>query len=144
MLQHEQLTYPPNYDAIVAAIPTVKGRHGVIFTYGDTIYNPSRIVVSPDLYAHEAVHTVQQMRDGMTPEKWWDRYLADITFRYEQEVEAYRAQYQYAVDHYGRDERRQLLKHIEKTLAGPLYGRLTSPQRVRAMMKGEPAMAVPR
>jgi hypothetical protein len=124
---------PPNYDEVAAAFG-LKGRHGVIFAYGDTIYNPSGIFVTPDLVAHETVHSGQQAREG-GPEAWWRRYIDDPAFRLEQEVEAYRAQYRFAAENYGRKQRRDLLAHICRTLAGPLYGRVMTPGQARAAVE---------
>jgi len=129
---------PPNYEQIAAAF-NIKGRYGIIFTYGSTIYNPDGEPVSPDLFAHEEVHERQQRdilalslnRPTNGPAEWWDRYIADPEFRLDQEVEAYRAQYKFAQENYGRDQRRALLKHISKALAGPMYGYLMSPDEAR-------------
>jgi len=121
--------YPPNFAEIKAAF-RIAGRSGIIFTYGDTIFNPSRVEIPPDLHAHEAVHERQQRQH--TPAKWWDRYIHDQGFRYTQELEAYRAQYRFAEANYGRDQRRSLLKHISKTLAGPMYGNMVTPTAARA------------
>lgn len=124
-------TFPPNYEEIVAAF-NIKGRAGIIFTYGNTIYNPSKITIPPDLIAHEEIHAIQQVSNGLTPELWWASYIEDPKFRYEQELEAYQAQYDFAVAHYGRDQRRKLLDHISKALAGPMYGSLVSPAQAKA------------
>lgn len=123
--------YPPNYEEIAATFK-IKGRAGIIFTYGDTIYNPSHVDVPPDLVAHESVHMNQQTLYGMTPEKWWEQYLTDSDFRYKQELEAYRAQYQFAKAHYGRTQRRAVLAHISKALAGPMYGNLISTRQAES------------
>ena len=82
--------YPPNIEKIkkVLSIP----ESGVVFTYGDTIYNPSKGTIDELLEKHEEVHMKQQT----DPEEWWSRYLTDITFRASQELEAYRAQYKEA------------------------------------------------
>lgn len=64
---------------------------GLIITYGDTIY--SKFPISKDLEKHEAVHVRQQEAYGV--ESWWDRYLIDPAFRFEQESEAYRTQVNY-------------------------------------------------
>jgi hypothetical protein len=124
-------TRPPNYEAIVKAFPVVKTKHGIIFTYGSTIHNPDRIEITPDLFAHEEVHERQQ---GEFPAGWWDMYINNPGFRFEQELEAYRAQFRFAQDNYNRDRRRVLLRHISKTLAGPMYGSLVSPDGARRMI----------
>lgn len=117
-------TYPPNYEKITAVL-NIKGIRGIIFTYGDTIYNPSKIDIPPDLMVHEEVHMRQQKND---PDKWWNQYLSDPDFRFKQELEAYRAQYKFAKEFYGRKQLRSLLDHIANTLSGPIYGNLGSPR----------------
>lgn len=63
---------------------------GVCFTFGDLIY--ADIDKLPkDVEIHENIHKRQQQK----PYEWWEKYNTDIQFRYEQEIEAYRAQYQY-------------------------------------------------
>lgn len=113
--------YPPNIDAIRATFGTQNLSHAV-YTYGDTLYVPQGIEVAPHLEAHEIVHTQQQS----DPEAWWARYLVDPVFRLEQELEAYRAQWQYLVEDAGRQQRRVILQQISKHLAGPLYGKITT------------------
>lgn len=61
---------------------------GIVITYGDTVY--CKFELSTDLIVHERVHVIQQKEIGV--EAWWDRYLADVKFRLQQEVEAYREQ----------------------------------------------------
>jgi hypothetical protein len=130
----EELTPPPNLAAIHEAFPAVRGRPGIVFTYAPVLHNPSRIRISPDLWAHEETHGRQQTAPGMTPEAWWERYLADPEFRLGQEAEAYRAQYEFARLNYGREQRRALLRHIVATLSGPIYGYMVSPSRARTMV----------
>src|SRR3990167_5904365 len=81
--------YPPNIEQIRAAFPLHKG---IVFTYGDTIYNPDGGFIDQHLEAHEATHALQQALIGV--DRWWDRYIRDPVFRFRQELEAYRAQYQ--------------------------------------------------
>lgn len=113
--------YPPN---IARIRETFGAQHldNAVYTYGDTLYVPQGVEVSEHLQAHEIVHTRQQS----DPVAWWDRYLVDPQFRLEQEVEAYRAQWQFLLANVGRQQRRDILKHISKHLSGPLYGRIIS------------------
>lgn len=123
--------YPPNIDEIRARL---KPRPRTIFAYGDVIYAPGGGVLPPDLLAHEHVHSDQQARIG-GPEKWWRRYLDDPSFRLEQEVEAYRAQYA-AASVLPRAERRRLLSLICRDLASPMYGRIVTSDRARVLIAG--------
>lgn len=103
--------FPPNYWQINAAF-NVRGRP-VIFCYGDTIYNPKRIKVGPDLIAHESVHSVQQDRD---PAAWWQRYIDDPRFRLHEEIAAHRAEYRVSGERH----------EIARRLSSGLYGNLIS------------------
>src|SRR3954452_1929234 len=82
--------WPPNIELIRKHFPI--GPH-TIFTYGDCIYNPRNTELDQHIIRHEAVHCEQQAEYGAAA--WWDRYIADPAFRLEQELEAYRAQWQF-------------------------------------------------
>ena len=114
--------YPPNYETICKHIPAVRKNRNIVFTYGDTIYNPANNPLDAALLAHEQVHVDRQT----DPDAWWERYLTDVQFRLDEEVAAYRVQWQYAVANYGRADRRRLLQHITNDLSGAMYGKLIS------------------
>lgn len=99
---------------------------GTIFAYGDTIHakNPSRI--TPDVEAHELVHLEQQRVMGK--DIWWDMYLKDADFRCRQEIPAYKAQLKYALDHYDRNLRRALRKHVYASFSRLSGGTITLAQ----------------
>ena len=75
---------PPNFEQVHAAFPRAD-QPGVLFAYYPNIHNPSGIVVPPALVAHEEVHLHRQRDAG--PTKWWDQYLTDSEFRYNEELE---------------------------------------------------------
>lgn len=110
---------PPNFEEIAAVFP---GAHGesVIFAYGDEIYNPSGQELPPELIAHELVHCERQKAMGL--KAWWDQYLVDAKFRYEEELLAHKAEYQKLREMYGRRVKKQALEHVASKLAAPLYG----------------------
>lgn len=126
-------TYPPNYEKIAKRFD-IKGRHGIIFTYGTTIYNPSRIEISPDLFAHERVHSVRQGKIEGGPEAWWNAYCDRAEFRLQEELLAYKEQWRFAQENYPRAQRRGLLDHISKALAGPMYGNMMSVKEAKRMI----------
>lgn len=118
---------PPIWDKAKAAFDF--NEKTTIFTYGDTIYNPAGINVSLDLHAHEQVHERQQaslktlLVSG--PKAWWKRYIKDPEFRFQQELEAYRAQYKYIKTQIkDRNKLHDYLVFIAKELKGPMYGNL--------------------
>lgn len=113
--------YPPNISEIAKVLPGSMN-YGIIFTYGDTIYNPSRINLTPELMAHEATHGCQQ--EEMGADDWWSVYLVSDHFRYEQELEAHTHEYMmYAATH-NRHMNRVMLKLVGQKLAAELYGKL--------------------
>lgn len=123
--------FPPNIEKIRAKVsPNEK----TIFTYGDTLYNPGNHSPIPaELMAHEETHTIQQ---GNDPEGWWDKYLEDVHFRLEQEVEAYQAQYKkFRKLTTNKKLRSQLADRLAKDLSGATYGNIidyyTARQRIK-------------
>lgn len=110
--------FPPNIDKIREAGIQLSGKE--IFAYRKTIYNPSGGQLTKWLVAHEKVHFKQQ---GDDTEGWWDRYLVDIDFRLDQELEAHRAEYKHFCYVYkSREQRVRFLSEIALRLSGPLYG----------------------
>ena len=115
---------PPNIDDIDKVLH-VKDKPGVLFTYGDSIYNPFNVDLPPWIISHEEVHCERQMVHG--PEYWWDKYLKDIGFRYEEELLAHQREYQvYCAMARSRNERRLGLKVMAKRLSSDLYGSVIS------------------
>ncbi len=116
-----EIANPPNFEQILAAFPSA-GQTGVIFAYGDTIYNPSNIVVSAPLLAHEEVHGYRQRMPIREIEAWWTHYIADPEFRYGEELLShaaeYRAQLRFVHD---RNERVKLVMRTAQRLLAPLY-----------------------
>lgn len=123
--------YPPNYLEIIKAIPGVKGKGNIVFTYGDTIYRPAVKPMDAFLLIHEEVHAWQQ---GKKPKAWWDKYLVDTKFRFEQELEAYRVQWQALLYKAPRDYRRKVLNHICNDLSGDMYGNLCTKTEAKELI----------
>ena len=108
---------PPNF-AKIAAVFDLRRYPGAIFCYGDTIFNPSGNKLSDALVAHEAAHGARQ---GTDPDVWWDRYIADKTFRLEEEIVAHRVEWRrFCTDDPNRHERRRYLAAIAGRLNFPL------------------------
>ena len=125
---------PPNIDQIKAKF-NIHVEDRVIFTYGDTIYNPGGFDVSkyPDLIVHEEVHEKQQ---GSDPAGWWERYLVDPQFRLNQEVEAYRAQYRkFKTMTRNRDLIAKCAHNIACVLSGHIYGNIIDYYEARQRIK---------
>ncbi len=98
-----------------------------IFAYDHKIYFNGEL---PDhLIIHEQTHHKQQDEVGL--DLWVEKYLTDVEFRLEQEVEAYRNQLQSV----NRNFRRKLLKIVAKDLASPLYGNIVSFKEAVRLLK---------
>ena len=73
------------------------------------------------LLAHEEIHEKQQEEYGV--QKWWDRYLIDKDFRLSQELEAYRAQYEFFTrSNKDRNIQYRFLVALAVDLASEMYG----------------------
>ena len=104
-----------------------------VWTYGDTIYNPHQQIINRVLLEHEKIHQKQQ---GDKPAGWWHKYFNDDKFRFEQELEAYRHQYQFVKSFIkGRNDLFNFLKAIAGDLSGSMYGNMCSLQEAIAMIK---------
>lgn len=118
---------PPIIDRIRATF-TVDGL-GVIYAWGNVIYNPDNVYVSPELIAHEQIHSNRQMSN---PLAWWERYLVDTGFRLQEELPAHHAEYvHFCRKNKDRNERSRHLTFVSKRLAAPLYGSLITPLAAR-------------
>jgi len=114
---------PPNIDDIKRIFPHYKN-HKPVFSYGNTIYNPFKIKLTPDLERHEQVHSERQ---GEYPEVWWYRYLTDKEFRLEEELVAYGEQLKFAKNNGVRGKLYDWAKeNMAQALSGELYGNLIS------------------
>lgn len=115
---------PPNNLRETIASFGMLPHNGVIYTYGDTIYNPSGIDLPDHLITHEETHCGQQ---GTDPDAWWDRYLQDQYFRIEQETAAYARQFAKICTRVrDRNQRNRILLDLSRILAGPVYGNVIS------------------
>ena len=125
--------YPPNF-TIISRTFNIRGK-AVVFTYGQTIYNPQGGAIADHLEVHESVHGRQQ---GDDPKSWWDRYLREPKFRLEQEVEAYAYQYAF-VKHqeWGDKTEQNFLQAIASDLSSPIYGKVVTYQDAEDMIKKE-------
>ena len=126
---------PPIFKEIVAVFPEAI-KPGVLFCFGDTIYNPSGIKIPNWLVAHENVHRKQQaVHPGVTC-GWWLDYLNDPKFRFDQELPAHIEEYkQFRIDNRGRNVRRLYLRLVAERLSGPLYGRMMTYTEARKLIK---------
>ncbi len=135
MIKHILNRRPPNYDALVAHFPAISSMKP-IFCYGDTIFNPFDRTITDDLIVHETIHSYQQASPALLgPDNWYQRYFSDPAFRLEQEVEAYRAQYDFLRSIVkDRNTLARDLYALAASLASPLYGNLVTPSEARELI----------
>lgn len=114
---------PPCADAIQKKFGVNFDTDPIAMAYGEAVHVKAGTL--PDwLIDHEGTHLKQQKEIG-GPEIWWERYLADDKFRFEQELEAYRAQYKWVVQNWkSQNKRFDMLRHCAETLSGPIYGNM--------------------
>lgn len=115
---------PPIYENILKA--GLKPTEKTVFTYGDSLYiqDMNESEIDPILLAHENIHTLQQ---GNDIDAWWDIYIHNTHFRYEQELEAYGGQYKYVLALNPPDKIKKFFLNTFATyLSSPMYGSLVS------------------
>lgn len=128
---------PPNWQKLVDLFGA--NWKTAVVTWGDTVH--SRLPITPDLEAHEAVHIRQQA--GMGVEAWWERYYVDPAFRLEQEVEAYRAQFEYMKKHcLDRNLLFRMRDRLARDLSSPVYGSCVPYPDAFCMIGQKPKKAV--
>lgn len=122
--------FPPNIEKIRA---TFKLHQGIVFTYGDTLYNPDGGFIDRALEIHEETHTKQQ---GDNPEAWWDRYFIDKDFRLSQEIEAYKNQYKKMKSNIKDPNKLAYrLNIIAKDLSSEMYGNIITYEEAKSLLE---------
>lgn len=116
---------PPMWKEIEATFPTAE-KECAVFAYGNTIYNPWKVNIAPQIMAHEQVHSKRQ---GSDPAGWWHRYLDEPQFRLDEEIAAHQVEWQVYCHHWkDRNAQARYLNFMKLRLASPLYGGLISPR----------------
>jgi hypothetical protein len=112
--------HPPNFEIIRAVFPDCIN-HGVLYAYGEHVYNPDGVEIPAALIAHEQVHLFRQMNVFKGPLDWWAQYLTDPKFRYNEELLAHAAEYRARAHGLNRNGHAQLLWVTAQRLIAPLY-----------------------
>ena len=111
---------PPIYEAVCNAFKL--NLSDKIFTYGDTIYNPSGQELPDHIIEHEKVHMKQQNYNDKDAALWWGRFLRELAFRIDQEARAYAKQYLFICKSVkDRNQRAKIIVDLASVLSGPLY-----------------------
>lgn len=122
---------PPNIGDIIATFKVKPEK--VVFCYSPYLYNPSGAYIPDNLLVHEEIHEKQQ---NGNPEDWWKKYLIDIQFRIDQELEAYREQYKFYCKQYkDRNTRARFLHILALDFSSEMYGSCISYQEAVQRIK---------
>ena len=123
--------YPPIYDEIKSVFP-MAGR-GVIYAWGNKIYNPYNVHIPRQLIAHERTHG---RRQGNDVGGWWRRYLDEKEFRLAEEIVAHITEMVYLLGpNPNRQMRRQIVRSTAKRLTNPLYRYGISKAQAQVLLK---------
>lgn len=107
-----------------------------VFTVGDTIH--AKHPLSDDLLAHESVHVRQQTEHRGGSDGWWFEYFEDDNFRFRQELEAYRVQYNWVLANVkDRNEQARHLTHYARCLSGDMYGSMLTLKEALSVIKAD-------
>lgn len=124
---------PPIYDLVCEKIGTPPD--DVLFCYGREIYIPGSAELSPGLAVHEAVHSFQQEGDV---EGWWGRYCLEPEFRFAQELEAHRWEYQFYKKMLPRHMAQLTLEPLAKRLSSETYGNVVNTYTAKQLIRRKP------
>jgi len=132
---------PPNYALLCSAF-NIANRRDIIYCYGDAIWNPHNVPVTPALMAHETVHSERQ---GDRPDRWWQEYIEDRHFRFLEEMLAHQAEYRVLAESAtSRNHRRIMQRDVARKLAAPLYGGLVHEKQAFKMVTARNLLEMPR
>lgn len=114
------IAQPPNLAEIDRVFPN-RGT-GIVYAYGDTIYNPSNANIPRFVAIHEAAHGERQLTI-FGVDKWWHQYLDDAEFRYQEEVIGHAAEYLWQINapNRGRNAKIKILASTAVRLLATFY-----------------------
>ena len=89
--------------------------------------------ISEQKRIHENVHMRQQLRMGV--KEWWNKYLEDIDFRREQELEAYKKEVDWVMKRYkGFKHRMDIFERIVQDISSSIYGNMITEEKARELL----------
>src|SRR3990167_7042089 len=99
-----------------------------IVSYGNSIYAPNK-QLTHDLLRHEMVHCERQRFNDDDAKRWWDLYMKDTQFRLQEELIAYKVQYQYCCNVYkDRNKQAKIRYALASELSSTRYGSIVTQQ----------------
>ena len=123
MVNEQIIGTPLIYYFLKLRFPSVPKKE-VVIVWANKIYSARPI--SEDVLEHEKVHIKQQGGTNWGAIKWYLKYFVSSKFRLNQEIEAYRAQYQFIKRKWSEQKAEKLLELIASYLSGPTYGKIIS------------------
>ncbi len=120
----QELTFSKEAPAIYEKLKEQFGvdfNKGLIIAEGYTLH--CKFDISPEKVVHELVHSKRQTKIGK--DLWWSLYLNKESFRLEEEVLAYRAEYKFICNNIpDRNQRFNFLHELSLNLSSKQYGNL--------------------
>lgn len=117
----------------------LKDQFGVSWNEGIIIANYPKIHckfdIPPEKLVHEKVHLDRQMKIGL--DLWWELYLGKESYRLEEEVLAYQAEYQF-LKRYIKDRELlySLVREMAAHLSGQMYGNILTATEAIKLIRG--------
>ncbi len=135
-MKYKVVTYPPWYLSLwKKKFPFADFEKGVIMVWGKKIYINRPDLLTIPLIRHEEVHLRQQKNSYLFGLIWLIRYVFSVKFRFNQEIEAHRAEY--LAD-------KKNLYHVAKRLSSSLYGNIVSYKEAIDLIKFEEIKSKPK
>lgn len=88
--------------------------------------------VSDHIYVHEQVHLKQQ--EKYSPDDYLDKYIEDIEFRFQMELEAFQAEIAYIREFYKKAIVEDKIDKICRTLSSSIYGNIISYEEIKKIL----------
>jgi hypothetical protein len=109
----------------------------VAIAFGRTIYTP--VDLPYPIHQHELVHILRQKSSYFHAIFWWIKYIRDPQFRFDEELIAYRRQYNIFANlkenYHNYHRKDQYLNNIAEMLSGEMYGKLVTFQEAKRLIK---------
>jgi hypothetical protein len=122
--------YPPNYQQIQLNFPVTDNQ---VYAYYPNIYIPNGKDPEPSLLLHENIHCERQNKIGV--DKWWYQYITDKSFRLEEELKAFGAQYAFIKTVYPSQMIKDMLHEFAVNLSSPLYGNIIDKNKAECLIR---------
>lgn len=134
--------FPPIFAELTRHFP-IKGVTGILYAWGDRIYNPSGVSVPEWLMAHETVHGRRQLATAelsvaeAATLAWWQKYIHDHYFRLNEEVPAHQKEWEVIRGlKIPGDTKEMYLLNMANRLSGPLYNHLVGHGEALDLIQG--------